>query len=66
LPLYPNALEIAKEIKNFWVWSSFAQKEFERLGIKNTKTVHGVINKTSFKKLPQEKRLELRKKFNIE
>ena len=66
LPLYPNALKIAKKIKNFWVWSSFAQKEFDRLDIKNTKTVHGAINKTNFKKLPQEKRLELRKKFNIE
>ena len=66
LPLYPNALKIAKKIKNFWVWSSFAQKEFDRLDIKNTKTVHGAINKTNFKKLPQEKRLELRKQFNIE
>lgn len=66
LPLYPNALEIAKKIKNFWIWSSFAQKEFDRLDIKGTETVHGVINKTNFKRLPQEKRLELRKKFNIE
>ena len=57
---------IAKKIKNFWVWSSFAQKEFDRLDIKNTKTVHGAINKTNFKKLSQEKRLELRKQFNIE
>jgi len=66
LPLYPNALEVAKKIKNFWVWSSFAQKEFDRLDIKNTKTLHGAINKTNFKKLPQEKRLELRKQFKIE
>ena len=66
LPLYPNALKIAKKIKNFWVWSSFAQKEFDRLDIKNTKTLHGAINKTNFKKLPQEKRLELRKQFKIE
>ncbi|MAH47972.1 hypothetical protein CMI37_19275 [Candidatus Pacearchaeota archaeon] len=66
LPLYPNALEIAKKVKNFWVWSSFAEKEFNRLDIKGTKTVHGAINKTNFKKLPQEKRLELRRKFNIE
>ena len=33
LPLYPNALKVAKKIKNFWVWSSFAQKEFDRLGV---------------------------------
>ena len=66
LPLYPNALKVAKKVKNFWVWSSFAQKEFDRLGVKNTKTVHGVINKTNFKRLPKEERLSLRKKFNIE
>ncbi len=66
LPLYPNAIEVAKKIKNFWVWSSFAQKEFNRLGIENTKTVHGAISKTNFKKLTKKEKLNLRKKFNIE
>ena len=66
LPLYPNAIDIAKKIKNFWVWSSFAEKEFDRLGIKGVKTVHGAINPENFNRLPDEARLTLRKRFNIE
>jgi len=66
LPLYPSAIDIAKRIKNFWVWSSFAEKEFERLGIKGVKTVHGAINPENFNRLPDEARLTLRKRFNIE
>ena len=66
LPLYPSAIDIAKRIKNFWVWSSFAEKEFERLGIKGVKTVHGAINPENFNRLPDEARLTLRKRFNID
>jgi len=66
LPLYPSAIDIAKRINNFWVWSSFAEKEFDRLGIKNVKTVHGALNPKNFKRLPEEARKTLRKRFNIE
>ena len=66
LPLYPNALKVAKKIKNFWVWSSFAEKEFDRLGIKGVKTVHGALNPENFCRLPDEARTTLRKRFNIE
>ncbi|HIL27394.1 MAG TPA: hypothetical protein EYG21_08460 [Nitrospinaceae bacterium] len=66
LPLYPNALKIAPIVKNYWVWSSFAEKEFARLGHEHVKTVHGVINHEQFQRLPDQDRLELRKKFNIE
>ena len=66
LPLYPNALKIAPKVKNYWVWSNFAEKEFARLGHKHVKTVHGVINHEQFQRLPDQDRLELRKKFNIE
>jgi len=66
LPLYPNALKIAPKVKNYWVWSDFAEKEFARLGHDHVKTVHGVINHKQFQRLPNQDRLELRKKFNIE
>ena len=66
LPLYPNAVKVAKKIKNFWVWSSFAEKEFDRLGIKGVKTVHGALNPENFCRLPDEARTTLRKRFNIE
>ena len=66
LPLYPSAIDIAKRINNFWVWSSFAEKEFDRLGIKGVKTIHGAINPDNFCRLPDEARSTLRKRFNIE
>jgi len=66
LPLYPNAIKMASKVKNYWVWSNFAEKEFERLGHSHIKTVHGAINHEEFFRLPNAKRLELRKKFNIE
>ena len=66
LPLYPNALKIADTVKNYWVWSSFAQKEFARLGHKHVKTVHGAINHKEFRRLEDTKRKQLRNKFNIE
>ncbi len=66
LPLYPNAIKIAKDVKNYWVWSSFAEKEFARLGHDHIKTVHGAINHESFRRLEDKERKQLRNKFNIE
>ena len=66
LPIYPNAIKIAPKAKNYWVWSKFAEKEFHRLGHEHIKTVHGVINHKEFYRLPSKKRLELRKRLNIE
>jgi len=66
LPLYPNAVKIAKDVKNYWVWSNFAEKEFKRLGHDHIKTVHGVINHKEFYRLDDSKRKELRNKFKIE
>ena len=65
LPLLPTAVELAPEIKNFWMWSSFATKEMHRLGHKHVKTVHGIIDTHNFKRLPSEERKALREKNNI-
>jgi glycosyltransferase involved in cell wall biosynthesis len=65
LPLLPTAVELAPEIKNFWMWSSFATKEMHRLGHKHVKTVHGIIDTHNFKKLPDSERKILRQKNNI-
>ena len=65
LPLLSTAVELAPEIKNYWMWSNFATKEMHRLGHKHVKTVHGIIDTHNFKKLSPEKRLELRKQNNI-
>lgn len=66
LPILPDAIEYAKKIENYWVWSSFATKELNKLGYKQAITINGPIQTQSFFRLSQEKRLELRKKFNID
>jgi glycosyltransferase involved in cell wall biosynthesis len=66
LPLYPNAIKMAKDVKNYWVWSNFAEKEFKRLGHDHIKTVHGAISHEQFYNLDPSEKTELRKKFKIE
>ena len=65
LPILPSAIEVAKTTPNFWVWSDFAQKAMNKMGLTNVTTVHGVFNDKSFSPLPQETKLELRKKNGI-
>lgn len=60
LPLHEKAVDIAPKVKNFWVWSSFAEKEMKRLGYPNVKTVHGAINSNRFFALSDRRKLELR------
>lgn len=65
LPLLPTAIEVAKNSKNYWVWSDFARKEFEKIGIGHVKTVHGIVNCSNlYKQSPQEKQ-KIRKDNNI-
>lgn len=48
LPLYEPLIREAPKIKNLWVWSGFAEKELNRLGIES-KTVHGAFDLNEFK-----------------
>jgi glycosyltransferase involved in cell wall biosynthesis len=61
----PSAVKRAKDIKNYWVWSNFAEKEFERLDFGHVKTVHGPIESKFFYKLGEKERKKLRLKNNI-
>lgn len=65
LPIYKPAVDKVSKIKNYWMWSNFAEKEFHRLGYKHVKTVHGCVNTSNFFKLPDSKKRELRIKHNI-
>ena len=64
LPILPTAVEAAPDVKNFYVWASFAEKEMKRLGHKNVETLHGAVDYENFK--PLENRVEIRKKFGLE
>ena len=65
LPLHELATNLAPKTKNFWVWSSFAEKELHQLGQSHVKTVHGPIDESLFFPLEKQRKEELRKKFNI-
>ena len=65
LPILPTALEKASEIDNYWIWSSFATNAMHKLGHKQIKTVHGAVNSDDFHNLGNDKKQELRKRFDI-
>jgi len=66
LPLLPSAVEKAPKINNYWIWSDFATKEMHRLNNKHVKTIHGAVDSKNFYKIDNHKRLDLRRKFNID
>ena len=65
LPILPMAVDAAPEIKNFWVWSEFAQKALHKLGHSHVKCVHGCIDTDIFRRLSDEERTALRNRFGI-
>ena len=65
LPLLPSAVNEASKIKNYWVWSNFAEKEMHKLGHKHVQTMHGAIDVSDFKILERAEKNILRKNNNI-
>jgi len=65
LPILPTAVKRANDIKNYWVWSNFAEKALSKLGFNHVKTVHGSIDITPFFKLSDKDKQEIRRKNNL-
>jgi glycosyltransferase involved in cell wall biosynthesis len=65
LPILPDAFKAAKDTEHFYVWASFAEREMNKLGYKNVKTLHGTIDTTQYYSLGNLKKQELRKKFGL-
>jgi len=65
LPILPTAVKRAPNIKNYWVWSNFAEKALHKLGFNHVKTVHGSIDPAPFYKLSDEEKKLIRKKNNL-
>lgn len=66
LPILHTAVEAAPKIKNYFVWSSFAEKALHKLGHTHVKTLHGAIDDSKFYRLLESERQILRKIFGIE
>ena len=65
VPILQQAIEYAPKIKNYFVWASFAEKAFNKLGYDHIKTLRGSIETKNFFRLKDEDRKQLRQKFNI-
>lgn len=65
LPILPQAIEYAPKIKNYYVWSPFAEKAFKNMGYHHVKTLRGSLDKNSFYRLSDEKRKKLREKHGL-
>jgi len=65
LPILPQAIEYAPKIKDYYVWSSFAEKAFKEMGYNHVKTLRGSLDTSLFFKLKEEERSNLRKFHGI-
>lgn len=65
LPLLQSAVDAAPKIKNYYVWASFAEKAFQKIGYDHVKTLRGSLDTTEFFKLDDQKRKDLRAKAKV-
>ena len=66
LPIFHEAVKFAPKVKNYYVWSSFAEKALHELGHPHVKALGGAIDYHNFKKLGPSTKISLRAKFGID
>jgi glycosyltransferase involved in cell wall biosynthesis len=64
-PILPQAVQAADKTKNFYVWSSFAEKDLNELGHDHVKTLHGTVNTEDFFRQSDTYRKGLRQEFGL-
>ena len=60
LPILPQAIDFAPKLKNYYVWSPFAEKGLNEIGYSQVKTLRGSLDTSQFFRLEDEKRKALR------
>ena len=65
LPILPQAIEYAPKIKNYYVWSSFAETALAEKGYNHVKTLRGSLDTKNFFRLEDKKRKTLRQKHGL-
>ena len=63
LPLLPEVKDLYEKSDKFLVWASFAEEEMKKIGCKNVETLHGAVDYSNFKPLPE--RNAIREKFKL-
>jgi len=66
LPILPQAIQFAPKVKNYYVWSSFAEKAFKEMGYEHIKTLRGSLDTEVYERMSDEDRLNLRKFHGID
>ena len=66
LPILPEAIAAAPQIKHYFVWATFAERALRKLGHKHVKTMRGSLDTTIFNPLPDSQKKHLRSRFNLD
>jgi glycosyltransferase involved in cell wall biosynthesis len=64
-PILPQAIEAASKTKNFYTWSSFAEKDLKEMGHDHVDTLHGTVNTEDFYRHSEVYREGLRNEFKL-
>ncbi len=64
-PILPSVITTCSKSKHYWPWAEFATKDLHKSGLTHARTVRGALETKYFYKLPNSKKEELRKSFNI-
>jgi len=65
-PILPQAIKAASKTKNFYVWSSFAEKDLKKLEHDHVGTLHGCVDTENFYSLDSSQRKNLRRSFGFD
>lgn len=65
LPLLPETITKAKDIKYYWTWSDFARKEFHKHNFKQVKNQYPLVNTKHFYKLSPDKIAAIKQRYAI-
>lgn len=65
-PILPLAVEAAEHIKHYYAWACFAEREMAKLGHNHLKTLHGMVDTSSFHKLDSDQVLSIKKRNLID
>ena len=65
LPILPEAVEYAPKIKNYYVWSNFAENGFKDIGYEHVKTLRGSLDTDNFYRFDDKTRSVLRDRHGI-
>lgn len=64
-PILPQAVKAAPKTKNFYCWSSFAERDLKEIGHDHVGTLHGSVDTKDFYRMSDEKRKNLRERFEL-